>query len=396
MTILLLAACSENNLVGKDDAAGPDGDAAAPDIVVEPASIDFGAVLPGATGVATVSITNVGDDVLNLANLSLRGDAADVTWTNLSSPLVRPGASVDTVVTWAPFGAGGLADALLVDSDDPDEARVAVPLAGAVPVGDIAVDPARWDFGSLEVGAEATTTVTVSNVGEGPLTISAWGWTATDLDMEAFEGAPMVLGAGESTDVPVRYAPSGAGVDEGTLTVSSDDPDTPSTGAQLFGAGTEPDPCDGFTQTVDLLITADDAWQAWIDGTEFTGPNSQSWSASDSFQWELPCGDHALAVYATDLAQAVSGLIAVVSVEGSVRFLSGPTNWTMLDSEPPAGWTDVSFDDAAWHIPEVCASRSIWGSSPQPFYDAGAQWIWWSSDCSSLGEAWFRLNFTVP
>ena len=147
---------------------------------------------------------------------------------------------------------------------------------------------------------------------------------------------------------------------------------------------------------MELFLTADDAWEGWIDNTAFTGPNSGAWNAFDTFEWELECGDHALALYATDTGMAISGVIAVVKVEGVVRFVSGPSNWTMLDTAPPSDWTDPAFDDSSWYIPEVCANTSIWGSTPQPFYDLGAEWIWWTSSCTSLGEAWFRLNFTVP
>jgi hypothetical protein len=29
----------------------------------------------------------------------------------------------------------------------------------------------------------------------------------------------------------------------------------------------------------------------------------------------------------------------VVTVEGAVRFVSRPSNWTMIDTEPPPNWT---------------------------------------------------------
>jgi hypothetical protein len=315
--------------------------------------------------------------------------------------VVPVGDSVDTVLTWAPVGGSALDDVLLVDSDDPDDAEVGVPLGGTVPAGDILVEPATYDFGTLTVGGSATTVVTVSNVGDGVLTIDDWSYSATDSDLHVLDAGgltalPATLAPGDSTDMVVEYVPSAAGGDEGSLAISSDDPDTPSTGAQQYGNGDVDDPCEGFTQTVDLFLTADDAWQGWLDGTEFSGPNSATWSAFDSFEWELSCGDHALSLYATDTGLVISGVIAVVSVEGSVRFVSGPSNWTMLDTLPPAGWTDPSFDDSAWHIPEVCTDTTPWGSTPQPFYDLGAQWIWWSSDCHNLGQAWLRLNFTVP
>jgi hypothetical protein len=398
--LLLLAACSENELNKIDDPVPDTAGEGAPDIAVTPGAVAFDAIDVGASASATVTISNAGDAALHLSDIRLEAGGWDLSFTAVSSPIVPPGSSVDTVVTWTPSAGGPLDDALWIESDDPDTARVTVPITGIAPYGEILVEPAFYDFGTLEVGMGATTTVTVSNIGDGPLTIDDWSYTATDADMQvvdpgALASLPAVLAPGEATTLLVAYTPSGAGGDEGSLSIDSDDPDTPNTGAQQQGNAEDPDPCDGYLQSVELFITADDAWQGWIDGVSFSAPNQNSWSAFDTLDWELACGDHTLALYATDTAQAVSGVIAVIKVEGTVRFVSGPTDWSMLDSTPPAGWQDVGFDDSGWHTPEVCANTSLWGSAPQPFYDLGAQWIWWTSNCTDLGEAWLRLDFTV-
>lgn len=399
MLLLLFVACSENEFIVKDTDV-PATAEGGPDIVVTPETVDFGEVAWNGEGVATVVIANVGDSALHLEQLRLGTDSPSFSWTALSSP-VRPGGEVEFVVTWTPDAPGPMSNQLLVDSDDPDEPQVPVPLTGIVPYGEILVEPATYDFGTIEVGEGATTTVTVSNVGTGLLTIDDWSYVATDADLSVVDAGdlttlPAQLPPGASTEVLVRYRPSADGGDEGSLSIASDDPDTPSTGAQQFGNGHLFDPCEGFTQTVQIFLTADDAWRGWIDGTEFNAPNQSAWNQFDTLEWELACGDHALSLYATDTGAAISGVIAVVTIEGVVRFVSGPSNWTMLEVEPPSGWTDPSYDDSAWHIPEVCANTTAWGTAPQPFYDLGASWIWWTTDCQSLGQAWLRLNFSVP
>ena len=397
----LLLACSENNLVEKETPHEGDSAETAPDIVVEPVSVDFGEVDPAATGTATVRISNVGDAMLLLRGLSLVGDAPDLSWTTIPDPAIAPGASVDTVLTWEPVSELALADSLRVESSDPDEQFVDVPLSGTLPAPDILVTPASYDFGTLQVGAVATTSFLVENLGPGPLHVSGTTWAATDADLQVLDygtlgGGTATMPAGASTTITIQYAPSAAGADEGAFEITSDDPDTPHTGGSVFGNGDDPDPCDGYSQTVSLSLTADDAWRAWIDGTEFTGPNANTWSTDDHFEWEMPCGDHTLAIFATDTAMAVSGVLAVVQVEGVTRFVSGPANWTLTDTEPTPDWTDVGFDDSSWPVPQVCASNSIWGSSWAWYYTEGADWIWWTDRCSDLGQAWLRLNFTVP
>lgn len=398
MVLLLLLACSETSLTGvKEDPDHSDTEVV-PDITVDPAAIDFGVGVAGIPLTTTLEVGNVGTDTLIVGGLALDGGGS-VTWTDLSSTTLEPGATGSTVLTWTP-STRSLSDALLVRSSDPDEPEVRVPLTGSVPAGDIEVDPTTHDFGSMDVGQSDSVAITVRNVGEGAVTVSDWTFGATDGDLRVLDAGllsalPARMEPGDATLVWIEYAPSGAGGDEGSLTITSDDPDEPTTGAQVWGEGAD-DPCAGLSQTVRLMITADDSWRGWMDGAEFAGPNQDTWSASDEFTWEMACGDHALALYATDTAQVISGVIAVVWVEDEVRFVSGPSNWTMIDASPSGTWTAPSYDDSSWHIPQVCTSTSPWGTFPEPFYALGAQWIWWSSDCTNLGEAWLRLNFTVP
>lgn len=399
--LFLLAACNDNEIIKNGDDPPADSSSVSPDIEVSPPSVDFGTIDPADVGTATVTLKNVGDGDLFLRGFSLVGGTSEVTWSAIPTPDLAPGDSVDTVLTWTPTSGHALSDTLRVESDDPDEQYVDVPLSGALPEPDIVVTPTTYDFGDLAVGMFASTTFTVENIGAGPLHVSDLTFAATDSDLQLMDAGalttlPTTLDAGESTVLTVQYAPSAAGADEGSFEVFSDDPDTPGNGAEFYGNGVEDDPCDGFSQTVDLTLTADDAWQAWIDGTSFTGPGASAWSTSDSFEWEMPCGNHTLAIYATDTANVISGVIAVVSVEGTVRFVSGPSNWRIADSEPASDWVDVTYDDSAWKVPEVCADTSPWGTWPQPYYDQGAQWIWWTSACHDLGQAWFRLDFTVP
>ena len=393
--------CSENNLVKKDDGEDVEFDDVSPNILVDPLSVDFGSVLAGASAAATLSISNVGDDTLTLDTLRLGSADSALTFTEITSPLLLAGDSVATVVTWTPSTSGPLSNTLDITSNDPDEPLIVVPLSGSTPGGNLTVTPDLHDFGTLDVGASATVTLTVSNDGDGPITVSDTDYTAGDsdlhvLDLGALTALPATLEAGESAEVIVEYTPGEAGSDDGSFGFTSDDPDEPLIVVQQYGNAISTDPCMGLSKHVTLMLTADDAWDGWMDGTEFFGANSDTWSASDTLEWDMGCGDHTLALYATDVAHAVSGVIAVVWVDGAVRFVSGPTDWTIVDTPPPSDWTDITFDDSGWNVPQVCSTSSIWGASPQPFYDQGASWIWWTSSCSDLGEAWLRLNFTVP
>jgi hypothetical protein len=399
--LLLMIACSDQEFIGqKDGGLGDDTAEAAPDVTLAPDAVDFGALLPGESATALVTIGNVGTADLFVNDLVFADAEPELSLTALPKPQIAVGASVELVLTWT-AASGPLDATLLLRTDDPDEPELSLPIVGDMPPGDLVVEPTFYDFGTLEVGASTETAITVRNAGEGPLTVSSLDYASNDGDLRvvdpgALAALPHVLGPGESTEVRVEYAPSAPGSDEGTLLVTADDPDTPQTGATQAGMA-EDDPCDGFTQTVTVVLTVDDAWKGWIDGTEFTAPGQNSWTDIDTVEWEMECGDHTLALYATDTAAVISGVLAAVLVEGSVRFLSGPSNWSMLDVAPTGDWTAVGYDDSAWHTPEVCGDTSPWGTYwPEPLYALGAQWIWWTTQCRDLGEAWLRLDFTVP
>ena len=399
---LLLLACTENNLSSNKEPDGLDtsGDPS-PDIAVSPAAVRFGEVAWGSENTATVTITNEGQGILLLDSPSLENGGAALTVSRLASPSLAAGESTELVVTWLATDGGSLDDVLDIGSNDPDEPVVGVPIGGSLPPGDIVVTPTAYDFGTIPVAATDSTVVTVSNVGAGPLTVSSMTFSATDADLAVFDAGalattPVVLDPGGSTEMIVTYTPTDGTGDEGTLAIFSDDPDTDEAGTVFTGKGEDPDPCLGLTQHVKVTLTADDAWQGWMDSVAFSAPGQNAWNQIDAVEWDLPCGDHALALYATDTAQVIAGVLAAVEIEGTVKFVSGPTDWTMFDSAPPADWTDAAFDDSAWHIPEQCSDPSPWGSQPQPLYDLGATWIWWTANCRDLGEAWVRLNFTVP
>lgn len=182
--------------------------------------------------------------------------------------------------------------------------------------------------------------------------------------------------------------PGGPGQDTGEGDDSGEpwDPANPETGEE---------PCEE-TRTVRFGLAADDVWTAWIAGQEL-GPVEQWWETS----WntvELDCGEHVLAVYATDAHQAISGFIAQVEVEGRIVAQTGDGTWKVYDGDPGGNdWKDPAYDDRAWGDGQPCevgAATGWWGSSPADLTGAGAWWLW-PRDCLALGDAAFRLRFTV-
>jgi len=148
---------------------------------------------------------------------------------------------------------------------------------------------------------------------------------------------------------------------------------------------------------VELQMTADDAYEVWVDGASIAR-DTGFWYNTDSYAFELDSGCHVLGVHAWDTAAVRSGLIALVKVDGVVRWTSGDAKpeWSVSGPDTPAAdWQDLFFDDSTWTEPRACGSTSVWGTAVQPLEAQGARWVWWNTNCSDLSNAWFRLTFTV-
>lgn len=107
---------------------------------------------------------------------------------------------------------------------------------------DIAALPPGLVFGALLPGETSTDTITLRNDGVVPLTISVLELSpATDAEFELLSppGTPLLLGPAQSTNLQVRFSPTGAGDFSGTVEVSSDDPDSPLLLLPILGTGLE-------------------------------------------------------------------------------------------------------------------------------------------------------------
>ncbi|MFC3956843.1 Ig-like domain-containing protein [Halovivax cerinus] len=216
-----------------------------PDVDVAPGSWDYGTVDVGEWTYTDFEVSNVGTADLDWTDSVLVGpdaDEFDITSDDSNKyDYLPPGGSGYVRVSTAPTTAGTKTATLQVQSDDPDEPRFNVSLTAEV-VGppEIDVSPMNHDFGDVEVGENATTTIAVSNVGGGPLSFD--GAQLTGADAGAYTvtsgGGATSIAAGGSHDVTVEFEPAATGQLDATLTLSSDDADEPTVDVALAGNGT--------------------------------------------------------------------------------------------------------------------------------------------------------------
>lgn len=152
-----------------------------PCIVVTPEKIEFPETLAGETATETVTIAtwceaDPGDGsltgTLSLGAVSLADPTAPFEMSQLTAVMLPPLSSTEFEVTFRPTALGTWRTKLFIDSDDPDEPRKEVKLA-ATALGPVA----QVSASSLELagtaGCEAAGGLTVTNVGNGDLTLTA-------------------------------------------------------------------------------------------------------------------------------------------------------------------------------------------------------------------------------
>ncbi len=155
--------------------------------------------------------------------------------------------------------------------------------------------------------------------------------------------------------------------------------------------------CNEISYTVVIYGTGDDDWDGYVDGTFALGDGG--WNSVESVTMTLDSGDHTFAAYVSDTGAAIAGFLAAVSIDGTVTYTTGGAgDWLMADNTTASDWAEVDFDDSSWTTPLLCASSQVssyWGTAPATLRGLGAQWVWHQS-CTSLGNSFYRLNFSLP
>ena len=208
-----------------------------PDIEVNPRQVAFADadVGLGEVSTAVVTVQNLGTGNLELSNVELGDPTAPFVVGNIGSSLVPPGEATEFTVTFQPQTAGEVTGVVFIDSNDPDEPTVEVPLGGLGIAPVIEVSPGTYDFGELYVGCDDEIEVQISNIGNAVLHVTEVNFTSSnvedmllDVDMAMTGSLPWEL---QPDDPPkrvfVNYAPLDEEPDTLQVQVHSTDPFTP-------------------------------------------------------------------------------------------------------------------------------------------------------------------------
>lgn len=211
-----------------------------PDIEIEPPVVTFG-TLDAYSGYAEeeVTVRNVGIADLRVSSITQEFNDINFTVSALGDDVLAPGEETTFVVGYDPVGFGSDTDIIHLWSNDPDEdpADVVIHGRGSGPM--IIISPEEYEFSGVALGCDDGLEVTISNVGDLDLEVTALRFFAaqpTDLffdDNGLSNGSlPWLLGPGTSMTVYVAYNPIDLLDDYGVIEVDSTDPVRPTVDAE--------------------------------------------------------------------------------------------------------------------------------------------------------------------
>jgi uncharacterized repeat protein (TIGR01451 family) len=267
---------------------------------ITPASLDFGNQATGTTSVPrTVTVTNVGTvPFLPIGQVTLPSNGFA---RSTCAALLEPGDSCAISVTFAPTTTGPKSAQLLILDPMPNSPQV-VGLTGvgvpAVPA--VHLDPTALSFGYKAVGGTSgSQTVTLSNLGTGPLAVTSavfGGPNAADFAKAADTCSGTVVAPGSNCTISVTFSPTTRGLRSASLQFSDDAADSPHSVA-LSGTGVAPvaslSPSSinfgnveiGTTsghQTLTITNTGDSGQLLTISGTSITGVNAYDFAIASN------------------------------------------------------------------------------------------------------------------
>ncbi len=210
-------------------------------IDLNPAALSFADQVVGTSSPADhVTLTNNGPRALTVGGgIATTGDFSQ---TNNCGASLASQVSCVIDITFTPTATGSRPGTLAV-TDDAAGSPQSIPLSGTGTMPIASLSPTSVAFGSRSVGATSPPqTVTLTNTGDGPMTVSA---VTIDPNFSMTNGCPGLLAVGSHCDIAVTFTPGQVGDISGDLTITDNAAGSPQRvglSGTGVGAGTRLDP----------------------------------------------------------------------------------------------------------------------------------------------------------
>jgi hypothetical protein len=237
-----------DNGASSPQSASLSGTGAMPVVNLSPASLSFGGQpLLTTSASKTVTVTNSGPGSLSISSITFTGtNSGDFAQTNNcpTSPATLAVSGTCTVtVAFTPVGAGARSASLTItDNGASSPQKASVTGTGVAPT--VSLSPTSLSFGNQTVATtSAPMTLTVTNSGPGPLSISSitmgGGDTARYTQTNNCPISPVTLAASGSCTVSVTFRPPALGTFYAYVSIADNGGSSPQT-ANVSGTGVVP------------------------------------------------------------------------------------------------------------------------------------------------------------
>jgi len=227
-----------NGVATASATVGPIEITAMPRIDASP-SLVFGVVTPGQSADQTLWLRNKGNGPLTVHSFGI--DDPLFTVVSPAAPFtIATGGRQPVTVRFTPTATGARTATLMIVSNDPANGATKVALTGGLstssPVATISVSPTSLAFGSVSVGQTKDLSLSVQNKGAAALSVKSLS-IGKGMFSVVSPSAPVNVPAGSQQTVRVRFSPTAAGAQSGTLAVASNDPSNPTISVSMVGQG---------------------------------------------------------------------------------------------------------------------------------------------------------------
>jgi len=224
------------------------GSLPAPNVSLSPTSLTFSSqAITTTSGAQTITLTNSGNAPLTISSIGLTGtNSSDFAQTNtcpLSPGKLSAGANCTISVTFTPSATGGRGATLSI-TDNAGGSPHTVSLSGTGTAPSASLSPTSLTFSSQTVNTSSSgQSVTLTNGGTAPLSISSIGFTGTNpgdfAQSTTCPMSPSTLAASSSCTITVTFTPTTTGVRSASLSIADTASGSPHTAA-VSGTGSFP------------------------------------------------------------------------------------------------------------------------------------------------------------
>src|ERR1700676_88222 len=265
---LLLIGCA-----GLVSAGGTKSQAA---IQVTPSSFNFGNLVVGKKVSQTATVLNTGNTSINVTAASVSSGQFAVS--GITMPLSLPVGQSSTFQVWFdPGAAGTITGTLTIQTDNGVSGQVALTGVATTTPQQISLSSTTLNLGSTTVGTTLNGSLTLTNTGGANLIISLISVNGGPFGVSGIT-TPSTIVPGGSATMNVSFTPTTAGSDSGSISITSNDPNSPTTTVTLSGTAT--------SSTIAPTITTQPVSQTVTAGQTATFGVVAGGTSPLSYQWQ--------------------------------------------------------------------------------------------------------------